>query len=120
VRAGEPVGLISRKNFLLTYVRMYGAELYGKRPVTELMEREVFVVDADTSCEAINARARDIYGDDRLRPFVVTQNGRYIGVGDATKLMLVMADLATARASALEEETRRAEAASASKTQFLA
>lgn len=120
VRNGRPIGLISRKNFLLTYVRMYGAELYGRRPIAQLMENDFLTVDADTTCEGINARARDAYGDDRLRPFVVTENGRYVGVGDAMKLMLVMADLASARASALEEETRRAEAASASKTQFLA
>jgi len=120
VRNGRPIGLISRKNFLLTYVRMYGAELYGRRPVSRLMESDFLIVDAAATCEAINAQARDAFGDARLRPFVVTDSGRYVGVGDATKLMLVMADLATARASALEEETRRAEAASASKTQFLA
>jgi two-component system, cell cycle sensor histidine kinase PleC len=117
---GRPIGLISRKNFLLTYVRMYGAELYGRRPVKELMERDILIVDAKTSCEAINARARNAFGDGRMRPFVVTDGGIYAGIGNAEKLMMVMADLATARAAALEEQTRRAEAANASKTQFLA
>ncbi|GMV61127.1 MAG: hypothetical protein AMXMBFR74_02960 [Parvibaculum sp.] len=120
VRNGRPVGLVSRKNFLITYARMYGAELYGKRPVAMLMERDVLIVDAGTSCETINTRARNAFGDMRMRPFVVTENGTYAGIGDAARLMMVMADLATARATALEEQTRRAEAASASKTQFLA
>lgn len=120
VRNGRPVGLISRKNFLLTYVRMYGAELYGRRPVAQLMERDVLIVDANTSCEEINVRARNAFGDMRMRPFVVTEKGVYAGIGNAEQLMMVMADLATARAAALEEQTRRAEAASASKTQFLA
>ena len=120
VRNGRPLGLISRKNFLLTYVRMYGAELYGRRPVAQLMERDVLIVDANTSCEEINVRARNAFGDMRMRPFVVTENGVYAGIGNAEQLMMVMADLATARAAELEEQTRRAEAASASKTQFLA
>lgn len=120
VRNGRPVGVVSRKNFLITYARMYGAELYGKRPVALLMERDVLIVDAGTSCETINARARSAFGDMRMRPFVVTENGTYAGIGDAARLMMVMADLAAARAAALEEQTRRAEAASASKTQFLA
>jgi two-component system cell cycle sensor histidine kinase PleC len=120
VRNGWPIGLISRKSFLLTYARMYGAELYGRRPVALLMERDILIVDGGTSCETINARARNAFGDMRMRPFVVTENGTYAGIGDAARLMMVMADLAAARSAALEEQTRRAEAASASKTQFLA
>ena len=120
VKHGRPIGIVSRKNFLLTYVRMYGAEIYGRKPVTRLMERDVLIVDADTRCETINDLARNAFGKNRMRPFLVSENGLYAGVGDASQLMMVMADLATSRAAALEEETRRAEAASASKTQFLA
>jgi two-component system cell cycle sensor histidine kinase PleC len=120
VKHGRPIGIVSRKNFLLTYVRMYGAEIYGRKPITRLMERDVLIVDAETRCEAINDLARTAFGEERMRPFLVTENGIYAGVGDAPRLMMVMADLATSRAAALEEETRRAEAASASKTQFLA
>ena len=120
VKHGRPIGIVSRKNFLLTYVRMYGAEIYGRKPVTRLMERDVLIVDGDTRCETINDLARNAFGKNRMRPFLVSENGLYAGVGDASQLMMVMADLATSRAAALEEETRRAEAASASKTQFLA
>lgn len=120
VRNGWPIGLVSRRNFMLTYARAYGPELYGKRPVTQFLETDILIVHADTSCETINAKARDVFGDGRIRPFVVTEHGRYLGVGDGARLMLVLADLAEARAAALEEQTRRAEAASASKTQFLA
>jgi two-component system cell cycle sensor histidine kinase PleC len=120
VQDGLPVGLVGRKNFLLTYVRMYGAELYGKRPVALLMEQDILIVDGSVSCEAISAPVRDASGSARVRPFVVTEGGIYAGVGDTTRLMMVMADLAVERAAALQEETRKAEAANVSKTQFLA
>ncbi|MCF8469343.1 MAG: hypothetical protein K9G30_01015 [Parvibaculum sp.] len=114
----RPVGLISRQNFLLTYGRIYSAELYGRSSITRLMEHDMLLVDGGTSCENIHKPAQD--SERRLRPFVVTENGLYAGVGEAAELMLVIADLATARAAALKEETVRAEAASRSKTQFLA
>lgn len=117
---GRPVGLVGRQSFLLTYARVYGAELYGRSPVALFMERDPLIVDGGASCETINVRSEDSYGNNHLRTFVVTEKGLYAGVGDTTRLMLVMADLATARAAALQEQTRRAEAASESKTQFLA
>ena len=120
VQNDRPIGLISRRNFMLTYARAYGPELYGKRPVTQFLETDFLTVHADTSCETINAQARNVFGDGRIRPFVVTEHERYLGVGDGARLMVVLADLAEARAAALEEQTRKAEAASASKTQFLA
>src|SRR5690554_5640026 len=85
VQDGLPVGLVGRKNFLLTYVRMYGAELYGKRPVALLMEQDILTVDGGVSCEAISAPGRDASGSARVRPFVVTERGVYAGVGDTTR-----------------------------------
>ncbi|MEQ8267582.1 MAG: ATP-binding protein [Parvibaculum sp.] len=119
-RNGRPVGLIGRQGFLRKYARPYGPELYGRTPIARLMERDLVTVEGGMSCETIDVRSQDGYGNPVLRPFVVTEGGFYRGMGNTTRLMLVMADLATARAAALEEETRRAEAASRSKTQFLA
>ena len=53
------MGLISRQNLHLTYVRVYGAERYGRRRIAQLMENDFLAVDADRTCEGINARARD-------------------------------------------------------------
>lgn len=119
-RNGQPIGLIGRQDFLQNYARPFGPELYGRTPVARLMQRDLVMVEGGMSCEAIDVRAQDSYGNPVLRPFVVTEGGLYGGMGDPARLMLVMADLATARAAALQEETRRAEAASRSKTQFLA
>lgn len=119
-RDGRPVGLIGRQGFLQQYARPYGPELYSRTSIARLMERDLVTVEGSMSCEMIDVRSQDGYGNPVLRPFIVTEGGLYGGMGDTTRLMLAMADLATARAAALQEETRRAEAASRSKTQFLA
>ena len=45
VNDGRPVGLVSRQDFLLVYVRMYGREIYGWRPISSLMNRFPLVVE---------------------------------------------------------------------------
>ncbi len=120
VDEGRAVGLVSRHDFLLIYVRMYGREVYGRQPVTALMSRNPVVVEAASGCEEINARLLAAHENSPLQGFIVEERGRYLGLGSATTLMRVMAEITARRAEELEEQRRRAEAASMSKTQFLA
>ncbi|MDO9127484.1 MAG: hypothetical protein Q7U42_11505, partial [Parvibaculum sp.] len=87
-RNGQPIGLIGRQDFLQNYARPFGPELYGRTPVARLMQRDLVTVEGGMSCEAINVRSQDGYGNPVLRPFVVTEGGLYGGMGDTTKLML--------------------------------
>ncbi|HUD51605.1 ATP-binding protein [Parvibaculum sp.] len=120
VDEGRPVGLLSRQDFMLVYVRLYGREIYGRQPVTALMNKTPVVVDAAASCDDINARLVDLDGSSPLQGFIVVEGGRYIGIGSSVELMRVMAEINMRRAEELERQRRRAEAASESKTQFLA
>jgi two-component system cell cycle sensor histidine kinase PleC len=120
VDGDRPVGLVSRQDFLLVYVRMYGREVYGRQCVTALMNRNPVIVDAHMNCEDINAKLFSSPESSPLQGFIVEENGRYIGLGSAATLMRVTADIIFARAEELERQRRRAEAANESKTQFLA
>ena len=120
VCGARPVGLVSRQDFMLVYVRMYGREVYGRSPITVLMNESPLVVDADTSCEDISSALFATEGNQALQGYIVTENGRYLGLGSAGTLMRVTGEIILARAEELEAQRRRAEAASESKTQFLA
>ena len=120
VNDGRPVGLVSRQDFLLVYVRMYGREIYGRRPISSLMNRFPLVVDAAESCEEVNARLFGSGLSSPLQGYIVTENGSYYGLGAAATLMRVMAGLTERRAQDLERQRQRAEAANQSKTKFLA
>jgi len=115
-----PVGLVSRQDFMLVYVRMYGRELYGRMPVSSLMNDDPVIVDAETSCEDIGAALFSNEARSPLQGYIVTEHGRYLSLGSAATLMLATADMLAARADELERQRQRAEAASESKSQFLA
>lgn len=121
VMGNTPIGLVCRQNFMLTYASLYGKELYGRRPITELMYKDPMVMDSELDCEAVNAR---IFADQTtlspLQGFIVTHGGNYAGVGTVSALMAHIATLMGERAHMLELQTQRAEAASNSKSQFLA
>ncbi|MCE9649603.1 MAG: CBS domain-containing protein [Parvibaculum sp.] len=120
VENGRPVGLVSRQDFLLVYVRMFGREIYGRQCITALMNANPVIVDAWMSCEDINTKLFSAPESSPLQGFIVEENGRYLGLGSAATLMRVTADIVMARAEELERQRRRAEAANESKTQFLA
>jgi two-component system cell cycle sensor histidine kinase PleC len=116
----RPVGLVSRQDFMLVYVRMYGPEIYGRSPITVLMNRAPLMVDAETTCEDISTELFSTEDANALQGYIVTEHGRYLGLGSAATLMRVTGEIILARAEELERQRRRAEAASESKTQFLA
>lgn len=120
VRDMHPVGLVSRQDFMLVYVRMYGREVYGRSPITVLMNANPLIVDAEMLCEDISAALFSTEGNQALQGYIVTESARYLGLGSAGTLMRVTGEIILARAEELEAQRRRAEAASESKTQFLA
>ena len=120
VHEDRPVGLVSRQDFMLTYVRMYGPEIYGRNPITCLMNEAPIVVEAASTCEEIGPRIFSADHATGLQGFIIVEEGRYLGLGLAANLMRVTADILLARAEELESQRRRAEAASESKSQFLA
>ncbi|MBV1886443.1 MAG: hypothetical protein KUG61_05125, partial [Parvibaculaceae bacterium] len=82
VMGNTPIGLVCRQHFMLTYASLYGKEIYGRRPITELMYKDPMIMDGKMDCEAVNAR---IFADQTtlspLQGFIVTHAGRYAGVG---------------------------------------
>lgn len=120
----EPIGLITRNKLLMKLFRLYGYELYGKRPIITM---------ADTSPLYVNSEERlDVALDMAMsRPFqeiydelvVVDPKGHYMGLLSVKDLVIrqshalansiVQKELANAKASELEKISQV-------KTQFLA
>lgn len=83
----RPVGLVERNTFIMKMASPYGRALYANRPISTLMDANPIVVDveADVSAfthDALNARAAEL-----LKGFLVTDEGRYVGVGSALSLL---------------------------------
>jgi len=93
VEEGVPVGTISRLSVIDGFARPYRRELYGRRPCAMLMNAGPVTVDADTSIQELSLLISD--GDPRVlrEGFLVTERGRYAGVGSTQDLMRIMTEL---------------------------
>ena len=85
--AGVPVAIIERHQFLDRYARGYFKEIYGRRPALEFANKAPRLLERDREVS-------DLIGiltsqDQRYLTdgFVVTENGRYLGIGTAEQLV---------------------------------
>lgn len=126
VEGDRPVGLVERDAFLLKIASEYGRTLFANRPISCLMDAEPVVVEAsvqvDSFCDAMLAeRASNL-----LRGFIVTDQGRYRGVGTVVSLLQAAsarerrrAEEALEQARGLADAKALAQSAARAKSQFL-
>lgn len=99
VEDGIPLGLLSRHAFTDIMSRPFSPELYGKRPATQFMEKGCLIVDRNLSIHDLSEQV--VSSDPRhiLLGFIITQNGRYAGMGSGHDLMreIMQMQIASAR-----------------------
>jgi signal transduction histidine kinase len=120
----RPVGLITRQKFLFTVFRRFGWEVYGRKTVDQLTDRNALTVRSRTRLDealalAVARQPEDVY--DEL--IVVDDDGRYAGLLSVRQMIiqhshalaniLLQKDVADARARELEKVSEL-------KSQFLA
>lgn len=83
----RPLGLINRRVFAEKYAQPYARELYGRRPCTTFMHATPLVCDIHQSLESMTSILR---GEDQRYlsdGFVITEQGRYRGLGTGEALV---------------------------------
>lgn len=90
VEAGRPIGSVSRDELQTIFMRMYGRELNGRKPVVRIMNPSPLVVDlaqpVDEVGQYITANVRFPITED----FIITRNGEYLGLGHVVDLIRLM------------------------------
>jgi diguanylate cyclase (GGDEF)-like protein/PAS domain S-box-containing protein len=108
----RPVGLVERNAFFLRMAAEYGRALYANRPIEVLMDSQPLVVEADVELAAFTNDSLSYRASDLLRGFIVTDGGRYLGVGTVIGLLQAASETnrrnldALASAKADEERAR--------------
>lgn len=96
---GLPIGLLSRHTFTDIMARPFSPELYGKKSCAQFMEPGCLIVDQNISIHDLSERV--VSSDPRhiLLGFIITQNGRYAGMGSGHDLMreITQMQIASAR-----------------------
>jgi len=124
---GRPVGLVERNAFFVAMASQHGRALYARRPISLLMNAMPLVVEGDVSVAEFCGEVLAERPSELLRGFIVTQGGRYAGVGSALGLLqaasaanLAHAEEMTRLAETLNRAKLDAQAALTAKSQFLA
>ena len=87
VEDDQPIGLVARNAFFLRMADTHGRALFAKRSVTYVMDKDPLVVESN---HLLSQLSRHIVSD-RISAlfdgFIITENGRYAGVGTGVGLM---------------------------------
>jgi signal transduction histidine kinase len=102
-----PAGLADRSTFLLHFAQRYGRDLYAKRPVLHLGDRQPLLVPLDADLAEISDRIGREKPDALHRGFIlVDEAGAYAGIGLGIDVMRLTAER-TALALEQLRETQR-------------
>ena len=88
---GRPLGLVSRSTLQDIFMQRFGRDLWGRKPVREVMNPAPLMVSLDTSLEEaarqITAQLQSPIRDDFI---LVDDQGRYRGLGTVLDLLKAM------------------------------
>ncbi|MEX2455537.1 MAG: ATP-binding protein [Rhodospirillaceae bacterium] len=115
-----PVGLVNRQDFFIRLAERFGWALYEKKSVTSLMDTRPLAVESAMHFEALSELIVSERPSALLTGYIVTENGRYLGVGSTMSLMQMTVEKAQARTVELERAREEAVLASSAKSRFLA
>jgi diguanylate cyclase (GGDEF)-like protein len=93
VENGIPLGIIDRPAMLDRFIRIYSRELYGRRPCSAFMDADPVIVDRTTSIQELSEAVVRKGKQSFTRGFIITDAGRYLGLGSGFDLMREITEL---------------------------
>jgi diguanylate cyclase (GGDEF)-like protein len=90
---GKPIGLLNRQSFVDRYAKPYFREVYGRKPCLMFANATPLLLDKFTGLEALTAVLTS--SDQRYlsEGFIVTEGGRYFGLGTGEQLVRVVTEV---------------------------
>ncbi|MDT3736687.1 MAG: GGDEF domain-containing protein [Denitratisoma sp.] len=93
VKDGIPVGLINRHSLIDRFARPYRRELYGRRACSQFMDTSPLIVDHAISVQELGRLLSRSARHHMADGFIVTEDGRYIGIGYSHDLMALITEM---------------------------
>ena len=117
---GRVLGIVNRLRFFARYAKRYFPELYGKRSIVQLANANPLIVDENMPVSELAATLVLEWPDALRECFVVTRQGRYLGIGTSESLVRCKVAILTAREEELKSALLSATDANQTKSHFLA
>lgn len=86
-RHNLPVGIVSRSMINERFSHQFGRALYEKKPVKHCMEQAPLIVDKQLSLDKVSAILTAETDEEAGLFFIVTDNGKYYGIGSVRKVL---------------------------------
>ena len=93
VDEGRPVGLINRQAFVDSYAKPYFKELYGRKPCIAFANTTPLILDKHTGLERMTSVLTSSDQRYLTEGFIVTEGGRYLGLGTGEQLVRVVTEV---------------------------
>jgi len=93
VEDGRPVGLINRQSFVDSYAKPYFKELYGRKPCILFANTTPLLLDKHTDLEGMTAILTSSDQRYLTEGFIVTEGGKYLGLGTGEQLVRVVTEV---------------------------
>ena len=93
VKDGMPVGLINRHSMVDRFARPYRRELYGRRACSHFMDTSPLIVDHAISVQELGRLISRSARHHMTDGFIVTEGGRYAGIGLSHDLMALITEM---------------------------
>ncbi|NRH26622.1 bifunctional diguanylate cyclase/phosphodiesterase [Pseudomonas sp. MS19] len=88
----QPIGIVHRHSLSEALLKPFAAEIFTRKPISRLMSEDYLRVEMSQSLQQVSrlltSRARQRIEED----FIITQNGRYAGLGRAMDLLKLITD----------------------------
>jgi len=108
VADGRPIGSISRYELMRIYLTPYGRELFGRRPVASIANREALVLPLDMSLDEAARRIAERIASPITEDFIlVDAQGRHAGTGVVLDVLRAMEARLAQRSTELEQAYSR-------------
>ena len=117
VQDGTPVGVISRHRFNEIFLTRFGREIYGRRPVGRFMNPLPLKVEYDTPLDQAASAVSSQLSAPITEDFIVTHDGRYIGMGVVMDLLAAMQQRIQQSAAATTDAYRQLKSSQAALVQ---
>lgn len=83
----RPVGIVRRAELFLVLSRPLHPELYGRKPISTLMERMPLCIDSRLRLEQASRMLTRTASKRIPDDFIITDNGEYLGLGETVNLL---------------------------------
>lgn len=83
----RPLGLVDRRDFMERYAKRYFKELYGKKPCTTFANMSPRLIEREHDIEELVGILTSQDQRYLKEGFIVTDNGRYVGLGTGDQLV---------------------------------